>query len=95
MNSKTKQIAQDDSRRDENEASELSFEDFDKKYGIKLKYPPTGRIPGFPVSETSGFRWLSKDEMELIDEYVSGRRNKPRIIVLKVALFKLWKRMRR
>jgi hypothetical protein len=91
MKSKTKQIAQDTS----DDASKVSFEEFDKKYGIQLKHPPTERIPGFPVSETSGFRWLDKDEVKLIEEYLGGKGSKSIRIRLNVALYELRKKIRK
>lgn len=72
---------------------ELSFEAYDKKYGIKLRYPKKEEYPGFPVSEVGGFRWIRKEERQLIRDYSNRKKRKPLMIGLNVALYNIKKRI--
>lgn len=75
------------------EALELSFEEYDRKYGVKLRYPTNEEYPGFPVSKVSGFRWIRKEERRIITAYAERRKRKPLRVNLNVALYRIKKRI--
>jgi hypothetical protein len=78
-----------------NEALEISFEEYDKKYNIKLRYPPREGMPGFPVTRVGAFRWITPDEVKIVQRYAERKKGKALRIGLNVALYRLSKRLHR
>lgn len=84
LEEKTENISQDN-------VFEMSFREFEKKHQIKLRHPPRQGIPGFPVSKVSTFRWIKKEEIEMVRKYSEGTRKKSKAINLNVVLYKIKK----
>jgi hypothetical protein len=77
------------------EVMDISFEEYDKKNNIKLRQPPREGIPGFPVNRVGAFRWITKDEVQIVELYEHGKKPKAPIIRLNVFLHNIGRRLRR